>query len=256
MKTKVIRKPLIAGNWKMNKNVQEAVNLAEEIVEKVGRQTDANVVICPPFTALAGVAKAIEGSNIQLGAQNLYPASSGAFTGEVSPEMLRDLFVTHAIVGHSERRTLFHETNAFINKKVLAALATNLKPILCLGETLEQHEVGDALKVVQQQLLEALKDVQSNQIENIIIAYEPVWAIGTGKTATPTIAQEVHFHIRKTIADLYSPAKASKIRILYGGSMNPTNAQALLAMPDIDGALIGGAALEAKSFVKIIENAL
>ncbi len=256
MKNKIIRKPLIAGNWKMNKNVHDAKDLAEEIVEKVGRETDVNILVCPPFTALSEVAKALEGSNILLGAQNLYPASSGAFTGEISPDMLRTLFVTYVIVGHSERRGLFGETDVFINRKIVSALETSLKPILCVGETLDQRMQGNTQNVIQSQLENGLKNVDLAKAEHITIAYEPIWAIGTGKNATPEMAQEVHASIREFLESLWGEAIAQKVRILYGGSMNSTNAAALLSMPDVDGGLIGGASLESKGFVKIVEDAL
>ncbi|MGE9289723.1 MAG: triose-phosphate isomerase [Puniceicoccales bacterium] len=253
--SKSSRKYLIAGNWKMNKNAAEGVELTEDIVSQLGNETSVGVVICPPFTALESVGKTINESNIQLGAQNMNPEASGAFTGEVSAEMLRSLFVTHVILGHSERRALFAEDDAFINKKVLAALASNLKPILCVGETLEERESDKTIDIVSAQVREGLKGVTVEQAESVIIAYEPVWAIGTGKTATPEMAQEVHKSIRSVLAELVGTEKADKIRILYGGSMKPENADELLAQPDIDGGLIGGAALVARSFVGIVEAA-
>ncbi|MBC2603047.1 triose-phosphate isomerase [Puniceicoccus vermicola] len=249
------RKYLIAGNWKMNKNASEGVELTEDIVSQLGNETSVGVVICPPFTALESVGKAINESNIQLGAQNMNPEASGAYTGEVSAEMLRSLFVTHVILGHSERRALFAEDDAFINKKVLAALANNLKPILCVGETLEEREAEKTIDIVSGQVRKGLEGVTADQAENLVIAYEPVWAIGTGKTATPEMAQEVHKAIRSVLAELVGEEKADKIRILYGGSMKPENADELLAQPDIDGGLIGGAALVARSFVGIVEAA-
>ena len=215
---KTIRKYLIAGNWKMNKTASEGVD-------------------------------------IQLGAQNMHPKLEGAYTGEVSPVMLRSLFCTFVIIGHSERREYFGETDAFINEKVLAALESSLKPILCVGETLEQREAGETMSVVKTQLVDGLKEVSAESADNLVIAYEPVWAIGTGKTATPEMAQEVHKFIRSELADLLGEAAAAKIRILYGGSMKPENASELMAQPDIDGGLIGGASLKAKSFAELIEIA-
>ncbi len=249
------RKYLIAGNWKMNKNATEGVELAEDIVSQLGSKTSVGVVVCPPYTALESVGKAISESNIQLGSQNMNPEASGAYTGEISAEMLRSLFVTHAILGHSERRALFHENDAFINKKVLAALANNLRPILCVGETLEERESNKTIDIVSAQIRKGLEGVGEDQAENIVVAYEPVWAIGTGKTATPEMAQEVHAAIRKVLSELLGEEKADKVRILYGGSMKPENAPELLAQPDIDGGLIGGAALTARSFVGIVEAA-
>jgi len=249
------RKKLIAGNWKMNKSNGEAVSLVREIVAAAGKVTDVEIVVAPPFTSLDAAGKALEGSNIKLGAQNMHPEASGAFTGEVSAPMLRGLFATHVILGHSERRAYFHETDAFINQKVLAALKNQLKPILCVGETLAEREAGTTLKVVQTQLEAGLEGVSKDQAPTVVIAYEPVWAIGTGKVATTDQAQEVHAFIRGLLVKLFGDAVASKVRILYGGSMKPANAPELLAQKDIDGGLIGGAALEARSFVELIKAA-
>ena len=251
-----IRKKLIAGNWKMNKTAADGVALTQEILAQVGRETAVDVVLCPPFTALESVGHALEGQAVKLGAQNMHPEKSGAFTGEISAEMLRTLYVTHVILGHSERRTLFGEVDAFVNKKVLTALANQLKPILCVGETLAEREGARTLEVVRTQTQAALAGVTAEQITTVIIAYEPVWAIGTGKVATTAQAQEVHAFIRSLLSDLYGAALAQKVRILYGGSMKPSNAPELLAQPDIDGGLIGGAALEAKSFVELIKAAM
>lgn len=249
------RRYLIAGNWKMNKNAAEGVELTEGIIEALGNETSVSVLVCPPFTGIESVAKAVAESTVQVGAQNMNPEASGAFTGEISAEMLRSLFVTHVILGHSERRALFAEDDSFINKKVLAALDSSLKPILCVGETLEEREADRTLDIVETQTREGLKGVSPDHAENVIIAYEPVWAIGTGKTATPEMAQEVHAAIRKILIDLFGQEKADKIRILYGGSMKPGNAPELLAQEDIDGGLIGGASLDARSFAGIVEAA-
>jgi triosephosphate isomerase (TIM) len=252
---KTIRKYLIAGNWKMNRTASEGVDLVNEINLLVGKQSEVGVVVCPPFTALESCAKALENSNVQLGAQNMHPKLEGAYTGEVSPVMLRSLFCTFVIIGHSERREYFGETDSFINEKVLAALESSLKPILCVGETLQQREAGETIAVVKSQLVEGLKGIGADAADNLVVAYEPVWAIGTGKTATPEMAQEVHKVIRDELASLLGAPAADKIRILYGGSMKPENASALMDQPDIDGGLIGGASLKAKSFAELIDIA-
>ncbi len=248
----MIRKKLIAGNWKMNKTSGEAADLVSAIVSEVGKSNDVDVVVCPPFTSVESVGRALDGSSVKLGAQNMHPEPSGAFTGEVSAEMLRSLFARYVILGHSERRAYFGETDAFINQKVIAALKAELKPILCVGETLEEREAEETLKVVQTQLEAGVGEAHATEI---VIAYEPVWAIGTGKVATVEQAQEVHAFIRSLLVKHFNAASAGKIRILYGGSMKPGNAPELLAQADIDGGLIGGAALEARSFVQLVEAA-
>lgn len=227
----------------------------KEIAQGIGRQTEVDVLVCPPFTALESVGRALEETNVKLGAQNMHFESSGAFTGEVSAPMLRDLFVTHVILGHSERRALFGEDDQLINQKVLAALNTELRPVFCVGETLEEREAGDTLKVVQTQLEAGLKGVSNEQAASVILAYEPVWAIGTGKVATSDQAQEVHAFIRGLLKKLFGDTVSQKVRILYGGSMKPANAPELLAQKDIDGGLIGGASLEARSFVDLVKAA-
>jgi len=249
------RKLIIAGNWKMNKTSADAVSLARDLVAAVGAQSDVEVVICPPFTSLEGVAKAIDGSLIKLGAQNMHFEASGAFTGEVSAPMLRALFATHVILGHSERRSLFAETDAFVNKKVLAAFKNQLRPILCVGETLAERESGSTLRVVQTQVERGLEGVSNEMAATLVVAYEPVWAIGTGKVATTEQAQEVHAFIRGLLTRLHGDGVAQRVRILYGGSMKPANAPELLAQKDIDGGLIGGASLEARSFVELVKAA-
>jgi triosephosphate isomerase len=251
----MIRKKLIAGNWKMNKTSADAVTLVQEIVAEVGRQTDVDIVVCPPFTALEGVGKILDGSTVKLGAQNMHPEASGAYTGEISAGMLRAIFTTYVILGHSERRTYFHEADAFINQKVLVALKNQLKPILCVGETLAEREAGSTLKVVQTQVEACLEGVSKDLATSVVIAYEPVWAIGTGKVATTAQAQEVHAFIRSLLIKLFGDAAAQKVRILYGGSMKPANAPELLAQKDIDGGLIGGASLETRSFVDLVKAA-
>ena len=250
------RKKLIAGNWKMNKTAADGVSLTKDIIEVVGREASVDIVLCPPYTALESVARVLEGQAVTLGAQNMHAEKGGAFTGEVSAEMLRALFVTYIILGHSERRTYFAETDAFINKKVLAALANQLKPILCVGETLVEREAGSTLAVVRRHVEGGLQGVTKEQITNVVIAYEPVWAIGTGKVATTEQAQEVHAYIRDLLTKLYGEPLAQKVRILYGGSMKPSNAPELLAQKDIDGGLIGGASLEARSFIELVKAAV
>lgn len=249
------RKKLIAGNWKMNKTSAEATALVTDVVTAVGKLTDVDIVVCPPFTALESAGKALADSNIRLGAQNMHPEATGAYTGEISAGMLRALFATYVILGHSERRALFAETDAFINQKVHAALKNQLKPILCVGESLAEREGGSTLKVVQTQLEAGLEGVGKDQVSSVVIAYEPVWAIGTGKVATTDQAQEVHAFIRGLLTKNFGEAIAQKVRILYGGSMKPANAPDLLAQKDIDGGLIGGASLEARSFVELVNAA-
>ena len=252
----MIRKKFIAGNWKMNKTAADGAALTKEILAAIGRETSVDVVLCPPYTALESVGRALEGQAVKLGAQNMHPEKNGAFTGEVSAEMLRSLFVSYVILGHSERRTFFGDTDAFVNKKTLAALANQLKPILCVGESLAEREGGSTLAVVKKQVEGGLVGVTAEQMNSVVIAYEPVWAIGTGKVATTAQAQEVHAYIRELLTSLYGAPVAQKVRILYGGSMKPSNAPELLAQKDIDGGLIGGAALEAKSFVELVKAAI
>jgi len=250
-----MRKKLIAGNWKMNKTSADGAALARELAAAVGSQPEVEVVVCPPFTALEAVVAAADRSLLKVGAQNMHFEASGAFTGEVSAPMLRALFVTHVILGHSERRTLFGETDELVNKKLLAAVKHQLRPILCVGESLAEREAHATLKVVQTQLERALDGVAKDHAASLIIAYEPVWAIGSGKVATTEQAQEVHGFIRGLLTKLFGEPAAQRIRILYGGSMKPANAPELLAQTDIDGGLIGGASLEARSFVDLIKAA-
>ncbi len=245
---------LIAGNWKMNKTTEEAVVFARDLVKAIDNQKIVNVALCPPFTMIPALSEVLDGSTVALGAQNMNSEASGAFTGEISAEMLREYFVTYVIIGHSERRMLFHENNAVINKKVKAALAANLRPILCVGETLEERELGRTLDVIGEQIREGLKNVSSEHIGRLVVAYEPVWAIGTGKNATPQMAQEVHEAIRRMLDDQYG-LNGSNLMIIYGGSMKPDNAEELLSQPDVDGGLIGGASLIFNSFIQIIDSA-
>lgn len=250
------RKYLIAGNWKMNTTASESVDLVSEINSLVGQQTQVQVCICPPFTSIQKSSSLVEQSEVLLGAQNMSAEPAGAFTGEISAEMLRDLYVNFVILGHSERRQYFGETNESINLKVLAAVQNNLKPIYCIGETLEERESEKTLEVVKAQVQEGLANFPLSEIDNLVLAYEPVWAIGTGKTATDEMAQEVHAYVRALLVDLFGDAAGSSIRILYGGSMKPENAAGLLSQPDVDGGLIGGASLNAKSFCAIVDSAL
>lgn len=239
----------------MNKTPADGADLAKEIANFVSKDESVEVVVSPTAIALDRVSQAIEGSAVKLGAQNLYPKASGAYTGEISPELLRSVFAKYVILGHSERREYFNECDSFVNEKVLFSLENNLKAILCIGETLEQREAGEMLTVVKTQLLGGLENVSEEQMADVVVAYEPVWAIGTGKTATPEMAQEVHASIRSLLTEKYGATAAEKVRILYGGSMKPANADELLAQKDIDGGLIGGAALDAKSFSDLIASA-
>ncbi len=251
-----MRKPIIAGNWKMNKTVAEAKSLAEGIKIDLSECTSVDVVLCPPFTALKTVSDSISGTQIKLGAQNMNPELSGAFTGEVSPEMLRDVYCHYVILGHSERRALYGETDAIVNAKAKSALKNNILPIVCVGETLDERDAGKVEEVVEKQVRGSLAELSIDDMKKTIIAYEPVWAIGTGRTATPEQAQEVHSLIRKILADIFDESTAQSVRIQYGGSMKPDNAPELLAQPDIDGGLIGGAALDPHSFTQIVKAAM
>lgn len=249
------RIPLIAGNWKMYKNLEESVELANTLKSLVKDVDDSKVeiAICPTFVNLQAVSGVIKGSNIKLGAQNLYPKQEGAFTGEISPLMLRAAGCHYVIIGHSERREYFKETNEFINEKIKIAMEYGLVPILCVGEKLEQREKGITNDVVKDHVTGGLNGIPKDKVQHVVIAYEPVWAIGTGKTATKEQAQEVHKFIRDLLTGLYDAPTAQNIRIQYGGSVKPENAKALMSMPDIDGALVGGASLKADSFEAIIK---
>jgi triosephosphate isomerase len=250
-----MRRFLIAGNWKMNKTASEGASLAADIAKGVPAGSPVDVVVCPPFTGLQIAAAALQGSGVRLGAQDCHPEASGAFTGEISAPMLRAVCCDYVILGHSERRQYFAETDALINRKLHAALRSELRPILCVGETLAEREAGRTLEVVRTQTVGGLANVPAADAARVVIAYEPVWAIGTGKVATPAQAQEVHAFIRKQVAELLGATVADGIQILYGGSMKPANAPELLALPDVDGGLIGGASLEAKSFLELVSSA-
>ncbi len=248
-----MRKKIIAANWKMNLTAGETGDYLDTFLRELGDEAGADVVLVPPFTSLAKAAEVLTNvSNVKLGAQNMHWEKSGAYTGEISAAMLRDLFVRYVVLGHSERRALFGETDAQINLKLHAAHAAALKPIFCIGETLEERDAGQVEAVLERQLRGGLAGLEPKAIAETVVAYEPVWAIGTGRTATPEQAQEAHAFIRKTIAALTDDTVAEKVRIQYGGSVKPENAQVLLSQPDIDGALVGGAGLDPRAFVEII----
>ena len=247
-----MRKPIIAGNWKMNKLTSEAVELAREIKNRVGTIADREVVLCPPFTVLSSVKEVIEHSSIKLGAQNMHWEVFGAYTGEVSPIMLKDIGCNYVILGHSERRQYFGETNETVNKKTRIAFSTGLVPIVCVGETLREREKGGTLRVIEEQVKTGLSGLTKEEGKGLVVAYEPVWAIGTGKTATPDQAEEVQRFIRKLLGQMFGEENAQAIRILYGGSINPDNISALMSCENVDGGLVGGASLNVESFVKII----
>lgn len=244
------RKPLIAGNWKMNNNKKDTEEFFEEFLPKV-KDLDVDIVICPPFTNLWAAAEKLGGTNVKLGAQNMHWEESGAFTGEVSPNMLKEILCDFVIVGHSERRKYFAETDETVNKKVKAALKHQLTPIICVGESLEQRQKGVTLDWILGQVENALQDLTSEDASKVVFAYEPIWAIGTGKTASSDDAQEVISAIRQKLSELYNDETAQKIRILYGGSVKPQNVKELMKQSDIDGALVGGASLEPDSFYQI-----
>lgn len=247
-----MRKPIIAGNWKMNKTPEEAAELVRELVPLVA-DAEAEVVVCPPFVCLDAVRKEAVGSNIKLGAQNVHFEKNGAYTGEISADMLLAMGVEYVIIGHSERRQYFGETDCTVNKRAKAALAAGLKPIICVGESLEEREKGVTNELVGMQTKLALQGIPAEEVDKVVIAYEPIWAIGTGKTATAAEANETIGAIRKAIAQVYGEEVASKVRIQYGGSMNPKNASELMAQSEIDGGLIGGASLKAEDFSKVVK---
>ncbi len=250
------RRLIIAGNWKMNKTVAEALDLVQDLVREVQQVKEVDVVICPAFTALGEVSKKVIETNIRLGAQNMSEQAAGAHTGEIAAEMLKEFLVRYVILGHSERRQYQEETDSLISKKALAAHAASIKPIVCVGETLEQRDSGVTNDVVGSQVKGSLAGLTSSQMLETIIAYEPVWAIGTGKTASSEQAQEVHHFIRGVLSDLHGDEVARQVRIQYGGSVKPGNARELMSQPDIDGALVGGASLDAKSVSEIILNSI
>lgn len=246
-----MRKPIIAGNWKMNNTISETIKLIEEIKAK---ELDSNVeqLICVPYTSLAEAKKLVEGTDIKIGSQNMHWEESGAYTGEISPLMLNDIGVDYCILGHSERRQYFGESDEIINKKMKSALSHNIKPILCVGESLEEREANKQEEVVKSQLVEGLKEIDIKDIENVVIAYEPIWAIGTGKTASSDDANNMCKFIRSTVEELYNLEIADKVRIQYGGSVKPETIVELMGKSDVDGALVGGASLVAEDFAKLI----
>ncbi len=251
-----MRTKVIAGNWKMNNDINSSIALINEIKKGLlQKNLNVKVIICPPFTSLETAYALIKDTPIKLGAQNMYFETSGAFTGEISPIMLKSVGCEYVILGHSERRTIFKESNQLINKKIKSAINNGLIPIFCIGETLEEREEERTFEIVENQIREGLEGLLETELSNLIIAYEPVWAIGTGKNATPEQAQEVHKFIRELISTLYSKEFAEKLIIQYGGSVKPENSKDLISQPDIDGALVGGACLNADSFIKIIESA-
>ncbi len=250
------RKLIIAGNWKMNKTASEALDLVKDLKLDLTNIKEVDIVVCPPFTALCEVSKAILNSNIRLGAQNMSENNYGAYTGEIAAGMLKEFSVRYVILGHSERRQYQKESDELISKKALAAHAATIKPIVCVGETLAEREGGLMKKVLTTQVRGSLAGLMKPQMEETIIAYEPVWAIGTGKTATSAQAQEAHAFIRGLLVEMFDDAVARRVRIQYGGSVKPANAKELMGLPDVDGALVGGASLESRSFADIIKNSI
>ncbi len=249
------RRPVIAGNWKLNKSIKEAIDLVTLLKRQITDFRHVDVVVCPVFTAISDVHEILLESEIRVGGQNLYWEEKGAFTGEVSASLLKDAGAAYVIVGHSERRQFFHETHETVNKKTRAALKAGLTPIVCVGEMLAERESGKTFQVVEEQVRGAFAGFSKEDMAHLVLAYEPVWAIGTGKVATPAQAQEVHSFIRKEIAKLFGEETASGLRIQYGGSVKADNIAELMREPDIDGALVGGASLDAQSFADIVKNA-
>lgn len=249
-----MRRKIIAANWKMNMTVEEAGNFLDSFLLEVGEEKRVDIVLVPAFTALPRVSERLEkAANVKLGAQNMHWEKSGAFTGEISASMLRELFVRYLIVGHSERRTLFGETDEIVNRKTKAALEASLKPIVCVGETLTERDGNQVEQVLERQIRGSLAGLSPKELLETVIAYEPVWAIGTGRTASPEQAQEAHAFIRKMLAEISDAQTADKVRIQYGGSVKPGNTTELMKQPDIDGALVGGASLEARGFAEIVK---
>jgi triosephosphate isomerase len=247
-----MRKPVIAGNWKLFKTTKEAKDLVTSLIPEVKGNDRVEIIVAPVFTALTTVSKAVDGTNVMLAAQDCFWEEEGAYTGEVSPGLLKDAGCSHVIIGHSERRQFFGETDETVNKKIKAALARGLIAIFCIGETLAERESGRTFDILKLQATKGLAGFPKEMLEDIIIAYEPVWAIGTGKTATDEQAQKAHAFIRSLVADLYDGSTADRIRILYGGSVKPDNIKGLMTQPDVDGALVGGASLKSESFSAIV----
>jgi triosephosphate isomerase len=250
------RKLIIAGNWKMNKTAAEGLSLVKDLKLELSNVKEVDIVVCPPFTALCEVSKAILNSNLRLGAQNMSEHTNGAYTGEIAAGMLKEFSVRYVILGHSERRQYQKESDALIAKKALAAHAAAIRPIVCVGETLAERESGQTEKVLDTQVRGSLAGLTKQQMEETVLAYEPVWAIGTGKTATSAQAQEAHAFIRKLLSSLYNDAVGRRVRIQYGGSVKASNARELMSQPDVDGALVGGASLESRGFADIVKNSI
>ncbi len=246
-----MRKPIIAGNWKMNMTIADAISFVNDIKEQV-KDTDVEVVIAAPFVMLKDLKEVSKGTRIKIAAQNMHFEDSGAFTGEVSADMLNELGIDYVIIGHSERRAMFNETDETCNKKIKKAIEKGIKPILCCGETLEEREAGKEKQIVKSQIEKGLNDIAASDISNLVIAYEPIWAIGTGKTATSEQANDIIAYIREVVKDLYSDVESEEIRIQYGGSVKPANVEQIMNESDIDGALVGGASLKADSFVELV----
>ncbi|HOE67304.1 MAG TPA: triose-phosphate isomerase [Candidatus Hydrogenedentes bacterium] len=251
-----MRKPLVAGNWKMFKLIGEAVDTVNALKSQVADVTGVEIVVCPTFTALHPVAQALKGSNVAIGGQNIYPKENGAYTGEISPQMLLDAGCSWTIIGHSERRQYFKETDAFLNEKIKFALGAGLKVMFCIGETLEEREGGKMNDVLCRQVTHGLQGLSAAQFEQVSVAYEPVWAIGTGVTASPAQAEEAHAFVRSLLRDQFGADVAEGVRIQYGGSVKPDNAAELMAQPNVDGSLVGGASLKADSFAAIVKASL
>lgn len=254
-----MRKPIIAANWKMHMTPQETEDFLRSFLRVVPEKCPVQIVIAPPFVSLPKANEMLQGSrdeNVELAAQNMSHLPAGAYTGEISARMIKEVGCKHVILGHSERRTLYGETNQIVNAKVLAALEARLRPILCIGETIEQRDAGQIETVLESQIRESLAEVGARRVLDCVLAYEPVWAIGTGRTATPQQAQDAHAFCRKVLSDVFGADTAAKIRIQYGGSVKPTNMAELIAQPDIDGALVGGASLESSSFWEIVRAAI
>lgn len=249
----VHRRPLIAGNWKMFKTCSEAVETAKHLLKLVSKTTDVDVMIAPPFTALAQVSDVVKGSCISVGAQNLFWEAEGAYTGEISPSMLVSAGCRYVIIGHSERRQYFNETDESVNRKIKSSLKNGLIPVMCVGESEKERELRETFSVLDKQVKNGLEDFSPDDLKTLVIAYEPVWAIGTGKTATAEQAQEVHEFLRAMLEKKFGNRLAKSMRILYGGSVKPNNIAELMSMPDIDGALVGGASLDPETFSKIIQ---
>src|SRR5215468_11899740 len=251
-----MRKKIVAANWKMNMLQAEAAEFVKDLLLEIGDMSAVEVVIVPPFTVIAKVVESLgKAQNIKVGAQNMFWEHSGAFTGEISAPMLRDLFVRYVVLGHSERRQMFDETDKIVNRKVRAALEATLRPIVCVGETLEQRDKGNVQKILSIQLRGSLAGLSAKELQETVIAYEPIWAIGTGRNATPAQAQEAHAFIRHILREMADETTAERVRIQYGGSVKPENARELMSQPDIDGALVGGASLDPRSFAQIVKAA-